>query len=312
VTLHPQAQAICDALAAAPAMELSDATLAEQRAAFGALMMFAGPVPEGVASTDREIAGVSCRVHVPADGSTGEHPPRPVVVLYHGGGFTIGTAREFDPVAARVAAEADAVVVAPDYRLAPENPFPAAVDDAWAVLAWCGEHAAELGGDSTRIAVMGDSAGGNLAAVTALLARDAGGPRLALQVLVYPVTDALADTASLRENGSGYLLTAEHMRYFLDCYTRGGADPTDWRMSPLRAPDLSGAAPAVVLTAGYDPLRDEGDAYAERLASAGVPVEHLRYPGMIHGFFGLGAAFDDGAAALSTVAAALRNAFAAA
>lgn len=305
MTLHPQAQAICDALAAAPAMELSDATLAEQRAAFGALMLFAGPVAEGVVTVDHEIAGVPCRVHRPA----GDGSARPIVVLFHGGGFTIGTATEFDPIGARVAAEADAIVVVPDYRLAPEHPFPAAVDDAWAVLRWCGEHAEALGGDPTRLAVMGDSAGGNLAAVSALLARDAGGPRLALQALVYPVTDARADTASIRENGEGYLLTAAHMAYFLDCYLRGGADPGDWRVSPLRADDLAGVAPAVVLTAGYDPLRDEGDAYAERLAAAGVPVEHLRYPGMIHGFFGLGAAFDDGAAALSVVAAALRQAF---
>ena len=171
-------------------------------------------------------------------------------------------------------------------------------------------HAAQIGGDPGRLAVMGDSAGGNLAAVTALLARDAGGPNLALQALVYPVTDALADTASRRENGEGYLLTTAHMDYFFDCYLRAGADPADWRISPLRASDLAGVTPAVVVTAGYDPLRDEGDAYAERLAAAGVAVEHLRYPGMIHGFFGLGAAFDDGAAALSSVAAALRQAFA--
>ena len=156
---------------------------------------------------------------------------------------------------------------------------------------------------------MGDSAGGNLAAVCALRARDEGGPNLALQVLVYPVCDCGLDTDSYRANGTGYLLETPRMRWFFDCYTRGGADPADWRISPLRAPDLAGVAPAVVITAEYDPLRDEGEAYARRLRDAGTAVEARRYDGMIHAFFGLSATFDAGREAMDQVGAALRRAF---
>ena len=156
---------------------------------------------------------------------------------------------------------------------------------------------------------MGDSAGGNLAAVCALSARDAGGPSLAMQVLVYPVTDCAFTTTSYADNGAGFLLDAEQMRWFFDCYTRGGLDPTDWRISPLRAPDLTGVAPALVLTAEYDPLRDEGEAYAQRLRDAGVPVEMHRYEGMIHAFFGLSAAFDASKDALQRAGTALGRAF---
>jgi acetyl esterase len=180
-------------------------------------------------------------------------------------------------------------------------------------LLWSAKNASAFGGDGSRLAVMGDSAGANLAAVCALLARDEGGPEITRQVLVYPVTDCDLDRASYRENGEGYLLTAADMQWFFACYTGAGTsaetDPADWRISPLRAPDLSGVAPAVVVTAEFDPLRDEGCAYAERLEAAGVPVVHLRYDGMIHGFFGLSAAFDASRDVLHRVSAELAQAF---
>ena len=205
----------------------------------------------------------------------------------HGGGWTIGTVEQYDPIARQVANATRAVVVSPDYRLAPEHPFPAALDDCWNALRWAVANAVSFGGDSTRLAIGGDSAGGNLAAVCALLARDAGAPKLAFQALVYPVTDADFTTASYNDNGTGYLLDLTQMRWFFDCYTRDGTDPRQWRISPLRAPDVRGVAPALVITGEYDPFRDEGEAYARRLHDAGVPVQQHRYPGMVHAFFGL-------------------------
>jgi acetyl esterase len=202
----------------------------------------------------------------------------------------------------------DAVVVSVDYRLAPEDPYPAPLDDCFTALKWAAAHATEIGGDASRIAVGGDSAGGNLAAVCALLARDAGGPALALQALIYPVTDVDFETASYVANGEGYLLETEQMRWFVESYTAGKIDPADWHVSPLRASDLAGVAPAVVLTAEYDPLRDEGAFYANRLRDAGVEVEYKCFDGMIHSFFGL-PAFDTAHDAMEFVVTGLRRAF---
>jgi acetyl esterase len=301
--LAPQAQLVCDAMAAAPRVEFTDATLEMQRTGFGLLLQLAGE-PEPVFAVEEHSAdGVPVRVYRPsADRGL------PVVVYLHGGGWTIGSVEQFDPILRQLTNATQAIVVAPDYRLAPEHPFPAAFDDCWRALDWTARHATELDADPARIAVMGDSAGGNLSAVCALAARDAGAPKLALQVLIYPVTDCDFTTASYRDNADGYLLTAEQMRWFFACYTRGGIDPTDWRISPLRAPNLEGVAPALVITAEYDPLRDEGDAYAQRLRDAGVPVEHHRYPGMVHAFFGLSAAFDASRDALRRASTALAEA----
>jgi acetyl esterase len=232
-----------------------------------------------------------------------------VIVYFHGGGWTIGSVEQFDAITRQVANATHAIVVSVDYRLAPEHPFPAPLDDCWQALNWAAENAATFGGDGTRVAVMGDSAGGNLAAVCALMARDAGAPDLAMQVLVYPVVDAV-ETASYHENGRGYLLTADDMRWFFSCYTNDGAvDRNDWRIAPMRAPDLRGVAPAVVVTAEFDPLRDEGEEYARRLEAAGVPVTSLPYEGMIHAFFGLSAAFDASRDALARIGDALSQAF---
>jgi acetyl esterase len=304
MALHPQAQVICDATAAAPRVVLGDETLLEQRAGFGMLLLLAGEAEPVFAVEDHDADGVPARVYRPSP-----DPGLPVVVYLHGGGWTIGTVEQFDPVLRQIANVTNAVVVAPDYRLAPEHPFPAPLDDCWTAVQWSAKHASELGGDPSRLAVMGDSAGGNLSAVCALMARDAGGPDLTMQVLIYPVTDAASDTVSYRDNAEGYLLTRDQMQWFYDCYLRSGADPFDWRISPLQAADLTGVAPALIITAEYDPLRDEGEEYARRLRDAGVAVDQYRYDGMIHGFFGLSAGLDAGRDAIERAGTALQRAF---
>jgi acetyl esterase len=234
----------------------------------------------------------------------------PVFVVFHGGGWVIGSAGEFDVIARQLANASNAIVVSVDYRLAPEHPYPAPIDDCWHALQWTAAHAEDLGGDPRRLAVGGDSAGGNLAAVCAQRARDQGGPALALQVLVYPVCDCDLDTGSYTANAEGYLLEREEMQWFFDCYTDGGKhDAADPSISPLRAANFHGLPPALVITAEYDPLRDEGEAYAARLREAGVAVEQRRYDGLIHGFFGLSAAFDAGRDAVELVGTALRRSF---
>jgi acetyl esterase len=302
--LHPQAQAVCDAANALERPALADENLQLQREGFGMLMLLAGE-PEPVhAVEDRDAEGVPVRIYRPSPDAD-----LPIVVYLHGGGWTIGTVEQYDPVMRQVANAANAIVVAPEYRLAPEHPFPASLDDCWHALCWTAKNASTFGGDGSRLAVMGDSAGGNLSAVCALQARDAGGPELAMQVLVYPVTDCDLTTPSYGENRDGYLLTEDEMRWFFHCYTRGDIDATDWRISPLRVREVRGVAPALVLTAQYDPLRDEGEAYARRLAEAGVTVQKLRYDGMIHAFFGLSAAFDASRDAIDRSRTALRRAF---
>jgi acetyl esterase len=201
-------------------------------------------------------------------------------------------------------------VVAVDYRLAPEAKFPAAAEDCYAATCWVAANAAALGVDATRIAIGGDSAGGNLAAVVALLARDRRGPRLAHQLLVYPVIDCAFDTKSYLDNAAGYFLTREMMRWFWHHYLDKPDQAADPVASPIRAATLAGLAPATVITAEYDPLRDEGEAYASRLAQAGVPTTLTRYDGVIHGFFGMGNVIDKAKLAVAQSARELRQAFA--
>ena len=303
--LHPQAVAFCALVNSGGDVELTDDSVTALREGWGLLLSVgAGPAEPVFAVEDRRAAGVPVRVYRPA-GATG----LPIVVFFHGGGWTIGSVEQYDPVVRQLANRAGAVVVSVDYRLAPEHPFPAAYDDCLAALEWTVEHATELGGDPNRVAVAGDSAGGNLAAVCALRARDAGGPALALQALVYPVTDFDFERPSMVENAKGYFLETAALRWFFDWYTRGGTDPTDPRVSPMREAALTGVAPAVIVTAEFDPLRDEGEAYAQRLRDAGTPVEHRRYDGMVHGFFGLSGTFDASRDAVEFVATALRRAF---
>jgi acetyl esterase len=234
-------------------------------------------------------------------------PPHAALVYFHGGGWVLGDLDTHHALAHALAARGGCLVASVDYRLAPEHPFPAAVEDACTATAWLVQNAQRLGVDRRRIAVGGDSAGGNLATVVARRARDDGGPALALQVLVYPVTDCDFETGSYRENATGYLLTREAMVWFWNHYlgAPGTTDHPD--AAPLRAGDLSRLPPALILTAEYDPLRDEGEAYAERLRAAGVPVTLRRYPGMVHGFLRMTAAVDGARSALEEIATALRG-----
>ena len=235
----------------------------------------------------------------------------PALVYFHGGGHVIGNLDTHDAVARNLCNGAGCIVVSVDYRLAPEHKFPAAAEDASAAVGWCAAHGAEIGIDPRRMAVGGDSAGGNLAAVAALMARDAGGPAIRLQVLVYPVTDYACDTESYRTYSDGYgMLDARSMRWFRDHYLRGDADRLDWRAAPLRAGDLTGLPPALVLTAQCDVLHDEGEAYARRLRAAGVEVEYRKARGLIHGFFTMAPMIDGAVRAQALVCDALKRAFA--
>jgi acetyl esterase len=250
----------------------------------------AGPIPARVYSPD-----------IPT--------PAPVLVYYHGGGWVLGDLEGGDPVCRSLANQAQCMVVSVDYRLAPEAKFPAAVEDCYAAAAWVSTNAAELGVDPGRIAVGGDSAGGNLAAVISQMARDLNGPKLIFQLLVYPATDMRMTARSIDENAAGPILTKASMVWFIDHYLRDEADKTHPQASPLLVSDLTGLPSAFVLTAECDPLRDEGEAYARSLQQAGIPVEVERYPGMPHGFFSFGAALDTAKRAIADAARHLRKAF---
>lgn len=235
--------------------------------------------------------------------------PFPVVVFFHGGGWTICTLDTHDPQCRELCAGAGALVVSVDYRLAPEFPFPAAPEDCLAATRWVAAHAAELGGDPGRLAVAGDSAGGNLAAVVALRARDEGGPALRGQLLIYPSTDLLgsAETESYRENGQGYGLSREDMAWFRGHYLPTPEHAGHPDASPAKAKSHAGLPPALVVTAEYDPLRDDGEAYARTLERAGVPVQLTRYDGMNHGFLGGIGVYEQTGAALGEMSAWLRR-----
>ena len=249
-----------------------------------------------------DIGRTPIRVYKPANATK----PLPVLVYFHGGGWVLGNLDSHDANCRSLCLGADVLVVSVDYRLAPEHPFPAAIDDCYAVTRWLSTNAASLGGDPSRLAVSGDSAGGNLAAATALLARDRGGPKIAFQLLVYPVADADFERPSYRENASGYLLSRSTMMWFWDQYVPDKTQRKDDRCAPIHAQSLANLPPALIITAEYDPLRDEGEAYAERLRADGVPVTLRRYDGMIHGFFG-NARIDDGKRALEEANEALRS-----
>jgi acetyl esterase len=222
----------------------------------------------------------------------------------------IGTHDTTDAICRALANRAGCVVVSVDYRLSPEHKFPAPLDDCYAALQWVADNASSIGVDGSRLAVGGDSAGGNLSAVVALKARDQGGPPLRYQMLIYPVTDHDYGTGSYQENGDGYLLTKDMMVWFWDHYLRSPEDGANPLASPLRADDLSGLPPAMVVTGEFDPLRDEGEAYAQRLRQAGVPVNHKRYEGQIHAFFQMPGLFPQALVAADAAAAELRKAFA--
>jgi len=233
----------------------------------------------------------------------------PVLVFFHGGGWVVGNIDSHEAMCRHVANRAECAILSVDYRMGPEHKFPAAVEDGFAATAWTADNAASLGVDPRQLAVGGDSAGGNLAAVVSLLARDKRAPRVSCQLLIYPATDAAMRHDSVARYAEGYVLTRATMRWFYEQYLRTPEDAADWRVSPLLAPDLSRLPPAYVMTAGYDPLCDEGDAYAARLAAAGVPVTHRRFPGQVHGFVTNGRVIRAAETALDEVAAAVKAAW---
>jgi acetyl esterase len=299
--LHPGARRHVDQVLAAP--QVWEIPLAQaRRNTDDETAAVWGELDQVAEIADVEALGVRARIYRPEAGDA-----LPAVVFLHGGGWVLGSIDSHDPLCRAFAARTPAVVISVDYRLAPEHVFPAAVHDAWAATLWVAEHAEDLGVDPARLVVAGDSAGGNLAAVVALHAREAGLP-LALQVLLYPVTDVSLDSNGYAEHGEGLNLTRAKMQWFWDSYL-GGADGAHPHASPLRAADLEGVAPALVLTAEYDPLADEAAAYARRLREAGVPVTLTQYDGQIHGFVRLRALCGDQAdEAAAQIVAAIRAA----
>jgi acetyl esterase len=308
--LDPQAQRVIEAMAALNLKPVEESTPAEARESIRTRTAGLGPFPEVAAVTDHRVpvAGGEITVRAYSPGGPGPHP---ALVYYHGGGWVIGDLYTHDGLCRSLSAAAGCAVLSVDYRLAPEAKYPVPVEDSYAALLWIVANAGRLGIDRRRIAVGGDSAGGNLATVMALLARDRRGPALALQVLIYPVTDHDLDTVSYRENATGYVLTRDAMRWFWDHYLAHEAQGREPYASPLRAPSMAGLPPALVITAEYDPLRDEGEAYAARLRDAGVPVTLTRYPGMFHGFVRLTKFLDQARTAVDEIAGSVQKAFAA-
>jgi len=237
----------------------------------------------------------------------------PVLIYFHGGGWVIGDLDTHDVLCRQLARESQSVVVSVDYRLAPEFEFPAAVDDCWAATCWIAEHGHRLGMDSSRLAVGGDSAGGNLAAVISLMARDqAPHPSIAYQLLIYPATEMDAATESMRVNGDGFLLSSKSMLWFMKQYLGDRSNTAEiktWRASPLLAASHASLPPALVLTAGFDPLRDEGRMYADKLSAAGTPTQYICFERQIHGFITMSRVVDEAKTAVSLCANALRRAF---
>ncbi len=305
--IHPQAQPFLDELNAAP-IDIWSLPPEALRAGFGP-MLAQREVETVEKILNRTIPGpageIPVRIYTPAgDG------PLPVLVYFHGGGFVICDLDSHDSICRALANAAVCVVISVEYRLAPESPFPAAPEDCYAATCWAAEQPASAGFDASRLAVGGDSAGGNLSAVVALMARDRGGPRIAHQLLIYPVTDCAFDTPSYEENAEGYLLTREMMRWFWQHYLENQEDAANPMASPLRAEKLEGLPAATVITAEFDPLRDEGEAFAAKLEAAGVPMERTRYDGMFHGFFGMTDILDTAKVAVAQAGAALRKALA--
>ena len=311
MNLHPQAQAVVDAIGRMNLAPLDTLTPAEARTQFWKSRgpFFAPPV-EVASATDHAIPGPGGDLPIRVYRPTGSRPSEllPALIYFHGGGWVLGDLDTHDSLCRLLCNAAGCAVAAVDYRLAPENKFPAAVEDALAATRYLATTGADLGIDGARLAAAGDSAGGNLTAVVALALRDQGGPQLKLQVLIYPVTDLTMDTPSYISLGEGYLLTRERMLYFKRSYLRGTDDSANWQASPLKAHDLSRLPPAFVITASHDPLVDEGKAYADRLAAAGNAVSYKCYEGMIHGFLQLGGAIDAGLTGISEIASASKRA----
>jgi acetyl esterase len=307
--LDPQAQKVADALAALNLKPVEESAPDEARESMRSRTAALGPVEDVAAVADHRVpvAGGDIALRVCSPGGAGPHP---ALVFFHGGGWVIGDLVTHDGICRSLANAARCAVASVDYRLAPQHRFPVAAEDSYAGFQWVLGHAAQLGVDPRRVAVGGDSAGGNLAAAVSLMARDRGTPLPVFQALVYPVTDYNFDTPSYRENATGYVLTREGMRWFFRQYLAREEQGREPYASPLRASSLAGLPPALVQTAECDPLRDEGEAYAARLRDAGVPVTVTRYPGVFHGFLRMTNILDKAKAARDEIAGALRKAFA--
>ncbi|PYM98259.1 MAG: acetyl hydrolase [Candidatus Rokuibacteriota bacterium] len=310
MALDPQAQAVIDLVIKSGRPAYNTLSPKDARQLFRETRPASTPTPPEIGAVRNLVANgpggpIPLRVYRPA--GVAASVALPGLMYFHGGGWVIGDLDTHDVLCRQLTAEAGVTVVNVDYRLAPEHKFPAAADDAWAATRWTVAHASEFGVDASRLAVGGDSAGGNLAAVVALQARDAGAPIIKLQVLVYPVTDVAAESRSYQDFSEGYMLTRESMRWFTAHYLAAAGQANDWRVSPLRASSHAGLPPALVVTAGFDPLRDEGAAYAAKLQQAGVLVDYVCYGGMIHGFAGMGKLIETGNRAVSHIAATLRQ-----
>ncbi|HEX2648259.1 MAG TPA: alpha/beta hydrolase [Candidatus Dormibacteraeota bacterium] len=304
--LDPQVKFVLDQLEQLGGPHLWEMTPVEARVAFEQLRQRGGAsVPVGGVE-DITIPGpktpLQARVYEPSGSG-----PHPVMVFFHGGGWVIGDIETHDPLCRALHAATGSMIISVAYRLAPEHRFPAAVDDSYAAVEWVAANAEALGADPEHLGVGGDSAGGNLSAVVGLLARDRGGPAVAYQLLLYPATDMGMKFPSVVENGEGYFLTYKDMVWFMDHYIRDASDKLSPLASPLRATDHSRLPPAIVVTAEYDPLRDEGEAYAQALRKAGVKVKLRRYDGMIHGFLSMYDLVDRSRAAIDAVGADVRE-----
>lgn len=310
MTLDPQAKWVLDAAIAAITPPLEDMSAQNAKATYEerAQKLCLQDVPIDK-SEDLNIDGpngaIPLRIYTPASNNSN----RPVVIYYHGGGWVIGSRNSHDALCRQIANEGDFIVVSVDYRMGPEAPFPAAPTDSLAAYKWALQNIGEYDGNPEKIAVAGDSAGGNLSAVVALMARDENIQLPTFQWLIYPATNMNMTSGSHQSLAEGYFLTNSLMTWFQKQYLQSSADKDDWRASPLIAKSLSGLPPALIQTAGYDPLKDEGIAYARRLNEEGSNASHTDYPGMIHGFINLGGAIDAAKTAISEGVTALNKAF---
>jgi acetyl esterase len=309
--LHPEVRALLDFIEQSGLPPTHELSVEDARASYRDRRHATQPPPPEVGHLENLQASgtngpIPLRLYRPVGAS--DTALLPVLVYFHGGGWVIGDLDTHDTLCRELANLADCAVVAVDYRLGPEHPFPEAVTDCIDATLWVRDHARELGLDASHLAVGGDSAGGNLAAVVSIDARDRGDLPIAFQLLIYPATDQHGTAPSHAENGQGYLLTRDTMRYFLDRYIADPSDYGDWRASPLLHPDLSKLPPALVITAGFDPLRDEGAAYAKRLTAAGNRSSYVNFPRQIHGFVTMGKVLDEANTAVALCAAELRRA----
>lgn len=307
--LDPQVKVLLESIEKSGALPFNAYSAQEARAVYdkaSEAVRGVPPVPHKIETIEipGSLGPIPAWVYKPSENSD-----LPVLVYYHGGGYTIGSLKSHDCVCRGICVEAECIVVSVDYRLAPENKFPAAVEDAWDAAVWVAENANSLGGNPNNIAIGGDSAGGNLTAVVSLIAKESDGPQFIFQLLIYPCADMSCGFESHQKFGKGYRLTNELIDWFYDHYFSEDDDRSHWKASPLNAPDLSDLPSAFVVSAGFDPLQDENKAYAEKLERAGVKIKHSHYENMIHGFLTMPGVLDKAKEAISECAKELKLAF---